>query len=299
MSTPATPRSVQNSPSETALATTLLRAFATLDERPEIRGSDLLARLFLTADQLKPLDDPAARKWILQNKTSPGVYEYMLARTAYFDRVVKTALSQSVPQVVFLGAGYDSRPYRFSDLAIATTIFELDAAPTQARKREILDRAAVVKPAHLTYMPIDFSVDSLSEVLLQAGFNREAQALFVWEGVTYYLTAQAVDATLAAIKTIALPGSTICFDYAALSSETLRDENAAKLREHMKSNFAAEPTRFGVPRGHIAEFLSARGYTVLDHLGSAEIVAQFLTLHDGTAIGQPPALFSLVHAALA
>ncbi len=296
--TQPTPRTVQNSPSDTALATATMRALAVRDERAEIRGGDYLAEIFLPPDRVTPLDDPAVRQQILRFKTSPGVYEYMLARTAYFDRVVKDALSQSVPQVVFLGAGYDSRPYRFRDLAASTTIFELDAAPTQARKRELLDRAGIDRPLHLVYAPIDFNVDSVSEVLLQAGFSREAQALFVWEGVTYYLAAQAVDATLAAIKTIALPGSTICFDYGALSPETLGDESAKKLREHMKSNYSAEPTRFGVPRGQMAAFLSARGYTLLEHLDAAEMAARYLTLNDGSLIGQPPALFALVHAAI-
>ncbi len=289
-------RSIQTTPSETALATATLRALAALDDRAEIRGGDTLAEVFLPPDRATPLKDPAIRRHILQNKTSPGAYEFMLARTAWFDRVVTDALSQSIPQIVFLGAGYDSRPYRFRALAASTKIFELDAAPTQARKRELLTHANIELPAQLVYAPIDFVTDSLSEVLLRAGFVKEARALLVWEGVTYYLAAQAVDATLAAIKALALPGSSICFDYAAVSPTTLSDDGAKKLREHMQSQHAAEPTRFGILQGTIGAFLAARGYTVQDHLGPADMIARYLTLNDGTIIGRPPALFSLVHA---
>lgn len=292
--TPTQTRSVQTTPSETALATATMRALAALDDRAEIRGSDTLAEIFLPPDRALPLKDRAIRQHILQNKTAPGAYEFMIARTAYFDRVVKDALLQSIPQLVFLGAGYDSRPYRFSTLAASTKIFELDAAPTQARKREILRQANIEPPAHLVYAPIDFATDSLSAVLLQAGFVSDERALFVWEGVTYYLSAQAVDETLAAIKAVALPGSSLCFDYAAVSPAALRDEGAQKLREHMQSKYAAEPTRFGIPQGTIAAFLAARGYTLLEHLDRADMISQYLTLNDGTVIGQPPALFSLV-----
>ncbi len=29
---------------------------------------------------------------------------------AFFDHIVKSALRENIPQIVFLGAGYDSRP---------------------------------------------------------------------------------------------------------------------------------------------------------------------------------------------
>ena len=146
------------------------------------------------------------------------------------------------------------------------------------------------------FAPIDFATDSVSEVLLNAGFNQDQRALFVWEGVTYYLSAQAVDATLAAVRAIAPAGSSICFDYAALSPETLSDESARKLREHMKSSHPTEPTRFGIPQGQITAFLAARGYTIVEHLTPADMIVRYLTRRDGTIVGQPPALFALVHA---
>ena len=58
----------------------------------------------------------------------------MLARTAFFDNLFIDALNKNIPQIVLLGAGYDTRAYRFADLNNATKIFELDIAPTQNRK---------------------------------------------------------------------------------------------------------------------------------------------------------------------
>lgn len=291
-------RSVQDVPSETAMATATMRALAAHDERDEIRGADHLAELFLSEDRKAPLQDPAVRQWVMKNKIAPGAYEFMIARTAFFDHVVRDALVQHVPQLVLLGSGYDSRPYRFKELADQTKIFELDAAPTQTRKKEVLHSEPIPQPPYLVFAPIDFATDNLSEVLLAAGFARDGRALFVWEGVTYYLSSKAVDDTLGAVRAVSLSGSSICFDYASLSTGALSEEGIKKLEEHMKSEYPAEPAKFGIPQGKLTEFLATRGYDVLESLGPAEMEAKYLTLRDGSAIGRPPSLFSLVHASL-
>ena len=201
-----------------------------------------------------------------------------------------------LPQLVLLGAGYDSRPYRFRELAEDTHIFELDAAPTQQRKREILERAGIPMPPHLTFIPIDFSTDDLAAALTRNGFSSTERTLFIWEGVTYYLTAEAVDNTLAAVKAASAAGSEICFDYASLSPEALSEKGAKLLREHMKSRHADEPTRFGIPYGTLGQFLGGRGYQIVENLDASEMEARYLTLRDGSTAGKVPALFSLVHA---
>jgi methyltransferase (TIGR00027 family) len=223
----------------------------------------------------------------------------MIARTAFFDHVVRDALLQKIPQIVLLGAGYDSRPYRFKDLAKETRIFELDARPTQVRKKEVLEQSGIALPAHLALVPTDFNKDNLMDTLLSAGFSKDQTALFVWEGVTYYLPAHVVKDTLGTIRGISRAGSSICFDYASLSVEALSEEGAKKLREHMKSKFSAEPTQFGIPKGKIEVFLAEHGYGVIEHLSHSEMETRYLALRDGSTAGKVPALFCLVHAALA
>lgn len=170
-----------------------MRALAAHDPREEIRGTDTLAEVFLTEEQKAPLKDPKIRDWVMKNKVAPGTYEFMIARTAFFDEVVRKALLDKTPQLVLLGAGYDSRPYRFSELLCDAVIFELDAQATQLRKKEMLERAGVCVPANVRFIPIDFTTDDLEKVLLAAGFAKEMRALFLWEGVTYYLSKEAVD----------------------------------------------------------------------------------------------------------
>ena len=280
------------------MATATLRALAARDPCEEIRGADHMAEIFLTEDRKAPLNDLAKRQWVMQNKIAPGAYEFMIARTAFFDQVVRKALVENLPQIVFLGAGYDTRPYRFKDLVRETRIFELDAPPTQLRKREVLENNAIAMSDELKFVPIDFSQDNLQTVLLKAGFSIDKPVLFVWEGVTYYLSSDIVDETLSAVRTLSAAGGSICFDYASLSPEALNQEGARKMREHLKSNHPGEPTKFGIPFGKLKAFLSERGFTLIEFLDSSEMEKRYLALQDGTIVGKMPKLFSLVHVAV-
>ena len=143
-----------------------LRALAAMDPREEIRGRDYLAEKFLDEGRARALHDPVARKELAKKRMAPGLYEYMLARTAFFDDLVERAFKARIPQVVFLGAGYDTRPYRFRDLIKETRIFELDIQTTQQRKKDLLQKARIPVPENLAFIPVNFKADSLSDILL-------------------------------------------------------------------------------------------------------------------------------------
>jgi methyltransferase (TIGR00027 family) len=285
---------VTHAPSQTAAATATMRALAAHDPREDVRGPDVLAEVFLTEEQRAPLRDERTRAWVLQNKVAPGAYEFMIARTAWFDEVTRRALEAGTPQVVLLGAGYDSRAYRFAPLLTRTRVFELDAPPTQARKQELLAQAGVAIPSNVRYVPIDLAGDDLKVSLLDAGFVQAEQALFLWEGVTYYLTRDTVDRTLAAVRDLAAPGSSIAFDLAILSPDALSEDGIKKLRQQMSTGAAAEPTRFGIPEGMLEAFLSRRGFAIRERLVPEDMHSRYLTLRDGSRIGSVPALFNLV-----
>ena len=283
--------------SGTALGTAFLRALAAHDPRPERRGPDDLAEIFLDDAQRRAVGDAALRASAMANQLSPGAYEFMVARTAFFDGLVAQALRDGVPQAVWLGAGYDSRPYRFRHLLRGTRVFELDAAPTQQRKQACLSRAGIPVPDLVRFVPIDFESDDLGQTLRAAGFDSGQQALFVWEGVTYYLSPGAVDKLLGAVRSLAPAGSTLCFDYAALSDQALTGGDVKDLRQRMKTQYATEKTRFGIRAGQIETFLAERGYIIVEHLTAAEMTARYLTV-DGQSDGQVARLFCLAHAAI-
>jgi methyltransferase (TIGR00027 family) len=298
---PAAARSsVEQRASETAQGVAFLRALAANDPREEIRGRDYLAEKFLNEERAGALHDPIARKELAKKRMAPGLYEYLLARTAFFDELVEASLKQQIPQLVFLGAGYDTRPYRFRDWIKETRIFELDVRTTQKSKRDRLEQANIPIPQNLTFIPVNFKTDSLSDVLLENGFSKTQKTLFIWEGVTYYLRPHVVDRTLNAIRSISLPGSTIGLDYASRFPEMMEAYGVKALYEIMKSQVAGEPAGlFSIERGKIEEFLSERGFRLIGHYCAADMERKYLTLRDGSLAGKMTGHVCFAHASLA
>src|SRR6202042_3149443 len=95
-------------------------------------------------------------------------------------------------QVVILGAGFDTRAYRFKDLLQDKKIFEVDYRSTQEFKKRRVEAILGDPPSNLTFVEIDFQRDKLGAVLRNAGFQPGGKSFFVWEGVSMYLTESAV-----------------------------------------------------------------------------------------------------------
>ncbi len=293
--------SVQEQASGTAMWCVLMRALSAAETREGIKGGDYLAEIFLPDNQRALLKTPDQREWAIR-KQPPGMYAYLIARTFYFDHIVEQALQQNIPQIVILGTGYDSRPYRFQKLAKETRFFELDTFPTLRHKKEMLQKANIPIPQNVVFVPIDFTKDTFEEVFSKAGYDKHKKTLFLWEGVVYYLDSKAIDTTLHFIKANSPAGSTVCFDYIAPWYGV--DEELTRLQEldqFWKKNFPGEPSTWKIEPSAIGPFLAERGYTVVDHLEAKkdDIQRKYFTFRNSLAIGGVPAIFGIVQAAVA
>ena len=295
-----TDNGVQQKPSETALFAALRRTLANKEFGNEKFGPDHLAEYFLPPHFrffLRFKKTQANTKEKL-NEALPGLTEYMIARTAYFDGLFVDALKREFPQIVLMGAGYDTRAYRFAELNRGTKIFELDIAPTQNQKKTYLKKARIDIPQNVKLVPIDFNNEALGDVLEKAGFDVLEKALFIWEGVTYYLDAESVDATLNFVSGSAHPDSILAFDYTlSLSEENLSDYYGAKeFAQTMQEHHAAEELTFSIQEGEIESFLEGRNLKMTGHLDNEEIEKKFLTMDNGALIGQMTGHFRIVSA---
>jgi methyltransferase (TIGR00027 family) len=293
-----TDNGVEQKPSETALFAALRRTLAHKKYQNQKFGPDDLAECFLPAHfrfflKFKKIRANTQEKL---NGFLPGLNEYMIARTAYFDGLFVDALKDETPQIVLLGAGYDSRAYRFAKQNHGTKIFELDIAPTQNQKKKCLKRARIELPGGVTLVPIDFNKESLKDVLENAGYNPAEKTLFIWEGVSYYLDAESVDATLAFASHAAHPESTIAFDYTITLSDPNMDDyyGAEVFAQTMKEQHGDEELTFSMDDGAIESFLASRDLKMVDHLDNKEIERRFLTDDDGTLIGHMTGHFRFV-----
>jgi methyltransferase (TIGR00027 family) len=223
---------------------------------------DPLARYFLssfyrTLGRLPSL--ARAYRW-LRERRCPGLRGGILARTRFIDERLAACLGEGLTQLVILGAGYDSRAYRTEGVRAGVRVFEVDHPATQQVKIARLRALFGSLPDHVTFVPVDFCTDDLAGRLLEEGYDRRRKTLFVWEGVTYYIPAAAVDDTLSFVASSSGPGSSIVFDCfpraVADGTSTLKEARGMHrfLRRH------GEPLLFGLDPEEIEPFLRARGF---------------------------------------
>jgi methyltransferase (TIGR00027 family) len=176
----------------------------------------------------------------------------LAGRVLWFDGEVVEAIGSGIGQVVTVGAGYDSRPWRFSTGGVR--FFELDHPATQADKRR---RA----PGHgPVFVGADLIDDGVGRALLDAGFDREVPALFIVEGVTMYLDEVVVRRQLASLAEIATPGSRLAVDFYPSS----RPDTGVHRRQLMLQRIARvgsdEGFRLGVDRSEAVELVAGTGW---------------------------------------
>jgi methyltransferase (TIGR00027 family) len=135
-----------------------------------------------------------------------GARAQATCRSRYTEDSLADAISRGIGQYVVLGAGLDSFASR-SSLAGQVRVFEVDHPATQEWKRRILPA-----PGNVTFVPTDFTRDSLGDRLGQAGFDFAGPAFVSWLGVTIYLEESAIEQTVSIAGGFA-PGSEIVVDY--------------------------------------------------------------------------------------
>lgn len=206
----------------------------------------------------------------------PGVIGFLMARERYIDDVLENYLSEGLQQLVILGAGYDSRAYRF-DLPERVKTFEVDHPVTQADKLEKVRRIFGKVPGHVRYVPVDFNSQSLSERLLSSDYDPGLISLFVWQGVTMYLEPDAVDTTLAFIVKNAAPGSAVVFDYLyqAVLDGVQKQSEISNMRRYRF--MTGEGLTFGILEGAAETFLQARGFQQVQDVTTEELKAAYFT----------------------
>ncbi|MDP6980016.1 MAG: SAM-dependent methyltransferase [Myxococcota bacterium] len=138
-----------------------------------------------------------------------AIADLVPARTLYFDRIIERAV-RDVEQFVVMGAGFDTRAYGAFERE-GLRFFELDQIATQDLKRDTL-RKAGVDTSHVTFIGVDFAMESVFQKLRENGYDPNKKTLFLWEGVTLYLNEVDVRKTLQDIRANAAPGSVVVAD---------------------------------------------------------------------------------------
>jgi len=109
-----------------------------------------------------------------------------------------------------MGAGYDARAYgNFQDKDVG--FFEIDLANMQQQKRAALELAGI-PCEHVSFVSIDFTRERIFDRLIESGYDPDKKTLFLWEGVTLYLSETDVRKTIQDIRSSAANGSILLSD---------------------------------------------------------------------------------------
>ena len=253
-------------PSVTAEAVTLARAVEHLRPEGERIVDDPYAELFLGAAGRAAvlawrINGPATR---LLKRLDPGGMAYVACRHRYLDDQLLAALDEGVEQVVLLGAGYDTRAYRFAEKLNGRPVYEVDLAAIGNRKaRVIASKRDVFPDTDVRRVEIDFETQTLTDTLKAADFSVGAPTFVVWEGVSMYLTRDAVKATVRALHDLCGPGSALGMDMWHLVDDpgpmgTMRRTAPAAL------SVIGEAVTFGIHPEEMSFFLEQLGFRTRD-----------------------------------
>jgi len=155
--------------------------------------------------------------WGFEGEVQQGVEDPALAvRTRFFDEAIGCAVGAGVRQFVFVAAGMDTRAYRLGWPA-ATVVFELDRPALLELKYALVSDAGADARCDLRPVGVDL-LEDWTTPLLDAGFAPVEPALWLVEGLLYFLSADERDRLLKEITSLSGPGSHLLADYVTQTS---------------------------------------------------------------------------------
>ena len=213
-----------------------------------------------------------------KEKSSLGSMGWMFCRFRYIDDVLKNSITKKeIETVVNLGAGMDCRAYYIPGIE-SISYFEVDHPSVIKKKKAKMKKILGKLPNHVVYVPIDFEKQSLDTELKKAGYNLTSKTLFIWEGVTQYISKEANDNTLKYVAQAA-PGSKIVFSYilkSFIDGKNIHDGIKVMYKYMRKKNnplwiYGLDPTDIG-------NYLSKYSLSLIEDVGSEEVQERYMKL---------------------
>jgi len=272
--------------STTAEAVCAYRALAAQHPDPKLRNPDDLAAKLCRWQSPLPLDYVSARPIIEQGEAYSAFF-FVNARTHYFDAALRKAAAEGATQVVVLGAGFDSRAYRFHASLPQVRFFEVDLPASIEAKKARVAEALGGLPDYVRYAPIDFNTQKLEDVLFPLGYDPKQRTFFLLEGVVMYVVEAGNITTFDFIRRNSAPGSVVVCDY------VLKDVLEGKSQRYYAATYVVyaverlgEPFVFGWTPAGAAAWVKKRGLRVVEDIDHKELTRRHLTGSNGKPDGR-------------
>ena len=275
---------IEQQESVTAKLCAFARAWHAIHERDKIFEDDLAFDL-MGKEEYDAMYETVSRGFdgftepFSREDTEQIIAEYIapipLARIHFAEnRLHAFAAKYGRIQYVICGAGSDSFLFRNDNPEIE--IFEIDHPDTQRYKLERIRQLEWNIRENVHFVPVDFERQSMTEQLLNAGFDPQIPSFFSILGVTYYLTLDVFSDTLRQIAELSAPDSVVVFDYPIKTGEFPErvrrlEQITAALGEHMRG---------GYDYNEVSRALYALGFQIDTYLPPEKVQAEYF---DGRA----------------
>jgi methyltransferase (TIGR00027 family) len=251
-----------------------LRYIQSIYEPPERRNPDGLVRDLLTPWQRLSCD-LRARVSLGKLRAQPFYY-YVLLRTQYYDEVYRSAVAGGIRRIVNIGAGSDTRAYRFADEMRQHQVQVLECDQPQATLMKERAARRRWRPDHVSYQPIDLNDDAWPELESWLQAQGEQSTLVMLEGVSPYIDAECWGAFLEFLARVLAAGSRVAYDFKLPAVDAQFGRSARTL----------EPFRLASDWNEVAAYHAQRGYR-LDALQSSVQLAGRLAPSAGSHEARP------------
>ncbi len=279
-------------PSRTSILTAAARALGSREPDASVRNPDWVADRLIGPAELDLIADHPISTALNQDfrevMNDPDVFGFtwlMLVRTRFIDELIERAVRGGAVQLVILGAGFDTRAHRFTELLKHAAVIEVDYGATQEYKKRRVEAAFGSAPTNVVYAPIDFAQESLAVVLRRAGFQPERKTYYICEGVSMYVPEEGMKQTLREIAAESAPGSVLVLEYINRGALELLSKHPTGV---IKNAFDwGEPFVFGVPDGQDRQYFFELGLELGETLkiGSPESMKRYAMRQDGSYYG--------------
>ncbi|MFE3542988.1 class I SAM-dependent methyltransferase [Nocardia sp. NPDC059177] len=267
-------RRIDHRPSLSAQFNAAQRAAESLQPVDRRLLDDRYSRMY--AGRFAPLlaFPPLARAALLaSDHYYTGLHSHVVLRVRYTDDACRRAIATGIDQIVLLGAGFDTTSLRIKDVGVS--IFEVDAPSTQLEKLRLNDSNDIPADSRVRWVPCDFEHDSLPERLTEAGFDPSRRCLVTWIGVSFYLTPEAFERTVADLAELSAPGSRLILDYGDPEIVTGDHVIAGARRTARSGRYGGEPYRSGfTPRG-LTTLLAKYDFAECDHARIPDLARRY------------------------
>ncbi|MBX5450200.1 SAM-dependent methyltransferase [Thermogemmatispora sp.] len=155
----------------------------------------------------------------------------IIVRTRFFDEFLQHTIGTlGIRQLVIPACGLDTRAFRL-EWPPATIVFELDQPSVLHYKEHILQEQQARPRCQRRLIPIDLTEDSWPSELLKAGYDPSLPAVWLIEGLLFYLPQEAILQLLSRISSLSAPQSWLAFDaiHSAMTTSPLTRQRTERV----------------------------------------------------------------------